>query len=383
MMGLVLVHSVLYLTIAQDEPDPVTVVFAYVLGYVGAAMFTTLVGISFVISMRSKAHLPQTTILMGAAIRGGFLIVVAVLLSILTEGPDAAFEGDVLVLIGLASIIIAALRPLPSWALMIIAVGVVALAPLARSWTGYAQWWGGAMLDVEGIPPAGIVVHPAADIAPGFDVGAALLTWTVVGWFPLLPWLAFPILGMVLGRAITSDRVRRGTMWTVGGSIVVATGLGLALFAFARSWRNPETDHVAVLSLTPNSTTMVIFQAGLVLTLMGVAHLALDRQRPGRVWMRPIRLVSQFSLTVYVGSYLVIFGIIRTADLVDPGSAHKYGLLTSGWSLLVGVTIVALTVPLLSLWKRHGGVGSLEWVMGQLRGRRRPHQPAELQTIQT
>jgi uncharacterized membrane protein len=239
------------------------------------------------------------------------------------------------------------------------------------------------MQDVAGISPVGIVVHPAADIAPGFDLGAALLTWTVVGWFPLLPWLAFPILGMVLGRAITTDRVRRGTVWTLAGPVLMLAGLGMALFALSRSWRNPEADHVTVLSFTPNSTSMALFQWGLVLTLLGITHLTLDRPRPGRTWMGPIRLVSQFSLTVYVGSYLVIFGIIRIADLVDPGQPHKYALLTSGWSLLVGIAIVAATIPLLKVWQQHGGVGSLEWVMGQLRGRRRPHKPASRELAQT
>jgi hypothetical protein len=66
---------------------------------------------------------------------------------------------------------------------------------------------------------------------------------------------------------------------------------------------------------------------------------------------------------------VVIFAPIHLADLMDPPASHQYGLLSTGWSLAYGVALVALFYPLLVFFDRHGGAGSLEWLMGHARRR--------------
>ncbi len=367
MMGLVLVHSVLYFTPLNEDVDLVYVVFSYVLGDLGAAAFTTLVGISFVLSMRSRTGLRSSTVIVGATVRGLFLLAVAMLVSVITTGPETVFEWDVLALIAVASIVVAFLRPLPTWALLLVAAGIVAAAPFVRGAVGYLQWWGGALNPVDGLVPVGILVHPAADFAPGLDPVVAGVGLLAAGWFPLLPWLAFPVIGMAMGRQITLDRVRVGTRWLVLGAVSVAGGVVLAFSAVTRGGSDPVTEHWSVLSFTPNSTSLFLVQLGLVLLLLGTTHVAMDGRRPPGAWMDPIRLVSRYALTVYVLSYAVIFGAIHLADLVDPGAPHQYGMTTSGWALAFGVTLLAVLVPVLRVWDAHGGTGSLEWMLAHLR----------------
>lgn len=167
-------------------------------------------------------------------------------------------------------------------------------------------------------------MHPPIDYVPGLSPGQAVIGLLAVAWFPLFPWLAFPVTGVVPGRRLIADRP--GLAWRWVGMGVVALTSGLA-----------------------------------------AAHAALDRPIPAGRWMDPIRLVSRYALTLYVASYLVISGCIHVADLLDPSREHVYGMTDSAWALLFGLGFVVVTVPVLTVWDRHGGKWSLEWTMAHLK----------------
>ena len=366
MMGLVLVHSVLYLTPPPDGVDLVYAIFALALGDLGAALFTTLVGISFVLSMRRRADAPEREVLLSAAVRGLFLVVVTMSVSVLCTGVETIFDFDVLVLIGIASAVLPLVRKWSSSMILVGAALIVAAAPLVRGWFNFVGPWGGGLKVAVGISPTGLLMRPTGEYLPGLDPMSAITGLIAGGWFPLLPWMAFPLAGMVLGRQIMADREGTSRRWVLLGFAGLAVGLGLALTALHLRHANPVTDYVSVFSLTPNSMSMVVFQVGVVLLLLGVTRWAVDGRTQGR-WMYPLRLLSRYALTVYVASYLMIFGIIRVADLIDPSRKHEFSIVTSGWALLIGIGLVAVGVILLRVWDRRGGVGSLEWVMAQLR----------------
>lgn len=188
-----------------------------------------------------------------------------------------------------------------------------------------------------------------------------------VAWFPLFPWLAFPVAGVVLGRRLIADRPGLAWRWARMGVVALTSGLAVAVTSTLGGRGNPVTDHLSVLSFTPESTSLLLVQLGIVLLTMAVAHAALDRSSPAGRWMDPIRLVSRYALTVYVASYLVIFGCIHVADLLDPSREHMYGMTDSVWALLFGLGFVVVTVPVLTVWDRHGGKWSLEWTMAHLK----------------
>lgn len=366
MMCLALVHSVLYFTPLNDDVDVIYAFFTYGLGDIGAALFTTLVGVSFVLSMRSRAGLPQSTVVLGATLRGVFLLAVAVLVSAITTGPRTIFEWDVLALIAVASIVIAFLRRLPDWALLVVAGVIVILSPVLREAVDYLQWWGGRLYPIEGLEPP-FLMHPPIDYAPGLSPMTAVIGLLVAAWFPLFPWLAFPVIGMVLGRRLMADHPGLSLRWALLGVSSLAVGLSVAYVCARGAFGDPVGDHLSVLSFTPESTTLLLVQLGLVLLVMAGAHAALDSGSPAGKWMDPVRLVSRYALTVYVLSYAAIFAVIHIADLIDRGREHQYALTTSLPALLFGVGFVVVIVPLLRIWDQHGGVGSLEWMMSHLR----------------
>ena len=374
MLGLVLVHSVLYFTPVNIDMDVIHVLFAYVLGDLGAAMFLTLVGASFVLSTRAQSR--GGAVLAAAVVRGLFLIAVSMLLSVAITGADSIFEGDVLTLIGVSSIALALIRRWPSWALLVLAAVIVLIAPPVRAALGFLEWWGGSMAALEGLPIAGVLVHPIADYAPGLDAWAAMVGLISSSWFPLLPWLAFPIVGMVLGRGMRGDRRPTAIRWSVIGLGAMAVGVVVALLATSRGGTDPVTEHITVFSFTPDSTSLVAFQAGLVLLLLALAHGLMDGPVPMGRWMNPIRLVSRYALTTYVLSYLAIFVVIIFMDLIDQTRDHQHAVTTPGWAVLFGVLLAGIIVALLKVWDRHGGVGSLEWMLAHLRLRTRTARPA-------
>ena len=375
MIGLVLVHSVLYFTPLDDDVDLVYVVFAYLLGDTGAALFLTLVGVSFVLSHGSPADGPG--VLTDALVRGVFLLAVAILVSVLTTGLDTIFEWDVLALIAIASVVLVFLRHLPSPVLLAIAAGIVLVSPWIRHAFGYLEWWGGSLAAVDGVQPEGLLVHPPGDFLPGLDLRAGAVGLLAAAWFPVFPWLAFPIVGMTLGRRLSADRRRTTARWMALGVGFVAAGLAVALLAVSRGDTDTVTGHLVPLSFTPDSTSMVLVQMGLVLVILSLTHLLMDGSRRMGRWMDPIRLVSRYALTVYVLSYVAIFLVIHLLDLMDPGTSHQYAVTTSGWALLFGIGFVGVMVPVLRVWDRHGGVASLEWTLARLRVRvTRPRTPA-------
>jgi uncharacterized membrane protein len=365
-VGVALVHSILYLTPVESDVDPIYVVFEYVLGNVGAALFVTLVGVSFVLSMRSRSGMANRTIVIGATIRGLFLVVVGILVSLVTTGPATVMEWDVLALIGISSIVLALVRNAPTWLLILLAGALWLAAPVVRATVGYLEWWGKSMKPVAGFLVDGTLMVPAADYHPGIGVLTGLSGLLTSGWFPILPWLAFPVLGIVLGRQITGDR-RVGMWWLGVGGVLFAGSLAVALASASLGPSDPVAGYFTVLAFTPNSTSMLTLQLGLVLIVMGATHLTLDGPRMIGRWMDPIRLFSRYALTVYVASYVVLYLPIHLADVFDRSRAHVYALTTTGWALLFGVAFTFVTYAILRVWDRNGGVGSIEWLLNHLR----------------
>ena len=366
MMLLVLVHSVAYIARYPTSFDPVYQFFLWGLGGLGAALFTTLVGTSFVLSMRSMENLPTRVILMGATARGVFLILVSWAINVLTKGPDYLFVSQILQLIGIASIVVALLRKVRSIWLIVIAAGIWLLAPLARSAIGFVQWWGGAMEPMADARPLGLIIQPVGTLAPGFDLQAAVAAALVAGVFPVIPWLIFPIIGMVIGRALIAEQPHLARNLGLGGVLLMALGVGWALLAVATGNLDSIAGYLAPISFNPLSTSLVLLQMGVVLVSIGIASAALDHKATHGRWLAVPSLFGRYALTVYTTSWLIIFIPVHIADWLDPGTRHMSALTGTYVALAFGIVLMIAYYPVLKVWDRHGGVGSLEWLMRRL-----------------
>jgi uncharacterized membrane protein len=118
----------------------------------------------------------------------------------------------VLYAIGLSMILMAPLRRLPSWALLTLGIGWMALGEMVTGW-----FWA---------PPGNSSVPAALTIA---SYGSDLLSIK----YPVIPWLAISVLGWVLGRHLI--RFAAGLSTVSGRNVLWFSGIaGLIVFVVIR-----------------------------------------------------------------------------------------------------------------------------------------------------
>ena len=168
------------------------------------------------------------------------------------------------------------------------------------------------------------------------------------GAYPLMPWLALPLLGALLAVSGHRDGSRwRRWLW-------LAVPLALAAIAMNAVASTAELgDAAAHLTVTwqPTSLPFLLRNGGLAIAL--VALLAWRRLRCGLPrWLTPIAAVGRASLTHYLGHILLVYAPLR------------WWWPAEDWSLAVGLT-AALGYATLALvatpwWLRRRARGPLE-----------------------
>ncbi len=94
--------------------------------------------------------------------------------------PEDVFNWDILTLIGCGLICLEALRRAPDAVILLAAAAIVAVAPAMRVVADYPSYWTAGFYDYE------------------FTVADVMLGWLVTGYFPIFPWLAYPLAGYAL-----------------------------------------------------------------------------------------------------------------------------------------------------------------------------------------
>ena len=168
----------------------------------------------------------------------------------------------------------------------------------------------------------------------------------VRGTHPLLPWLAFLCLGMVLQRHMPTRPGRRVVL-ALGGvaAMIAAYGASVALpgeEVLRATW--PYSRSIPYV-LAAGGTALVA-----VLTIGALAR-ATSASRPTR-WLA---VAGRCTLTLYALHVVVFRLVVDTLDLVD----HDSGL-TSALVLAVGFWLAAITAAV--AWNRVASIGPLEWV---------------------
>ncbi|MGA0878693.1 MAG: DUF418 domain-containing protein, partial [Ilumatobacteraceae bacterium] len=168
---------------------------------------------------------------------------------------------------------------------------------------------------------------------------------------PILPWLTFFCLGMIIGRswARLSTAPRRlavVALFAVAGSYVVATAARIA------GLRDNAVIHT-VTSMQPNSRGLlyVVSTAGIavlaVLTLNGLATRCAST-RP----VRHLQRAGQMTLSLYLLHVLYFYAVVEWSELVT-----STGL---GAALLLAGTFWILAIALGSWWHHRLGRGPAE-----------------------
>lgn len=292
-----------------------------------SALFATLAGFSL---MLIAGRLEPKTGVAGRQAKARIAIRALVLLVLGTV--MITFYGDVVILAsyGLFFLLAMPLLRLSAKALAIIAAGVAVVGPLLA--------FGLKSLISEPARAAAKAYDPLAQLG-----GAGLLDLTLTGFYPAIPWMAFIIAGMALGRLdVTSRTVRKR---------LAVFGPALAVFAYGTSWllaqlfdgvreaaemqsaRGPgsgmgmgkgpkDLGAMGDMGAMPPNTTGsgwslltsgphsgmpfdVIGCIGVAITVIVLAMMAIDRLPLLQRLAAPIIAVGTMSLTAYVGHFVL------------------------------------------------------------------------------
>lgn len=173
------------------------------------------------------------------------------------------------------------------------------------------------------------------------------------GFHPVLPWLCFFLLGMLLARLpLSLPRVQRAVLML--GLLLIVAGHGVQHLAQATPWQ-------AWLGTQPMppGPAYLLTGAGAACSLIATC-LLLTRRYPGD-WMEPFTAAGRMTLTLYVGHILLGMGTLESLGLLDGGASLASVLL---WALL----FLMLATGAAWLWSWRFARGPLEALMRRVAG---------------
>jgi uncharacterized protein len=182
------------------------------------------------------------------------------------------------------------------------------------------------------------------------------------GFNPVVPWLAFFLLGMWLGRHDLGRPETRKT-FLIGGflSAVVAETTGRLLVRLATPHLGAE-DAWAVFGTAPMPPMplFMIAASGTAVTVIILSVLAAERYA-GASWLVPLMATGQMALTLYVGHVVIglvpleVFGVLE-------------GRRSVGFSVIWGAVFCVVAVIFAYLWRQRYPRGPLETLMRRITG---------------
>jgi uncharacterized membrane protein len=206
------------------------------------------------------------------------LIALGFAFNVLIWLPEDIFNWDVLTLIGCGLLVLTVARQMPDAVVIFTAGLIIAVAPALRVATDYASYWTAGYYDYD------------------FAWTDVVLGWLVTGYFPIFPWLAFPLLGYALMPHLLGP----------GRSLVlIGTGFVVTSAAVIASWASLPVaitgGRVHAWSMFPASTAYVLGTLGGVCVAVTVLQRLLDGDGPASRWLASwVTPLSRHSLSLYL-----------------------------------------------------------------------------------
>ncbi len=319
-LGMIFCHSVIY-GVREDGYNCAYFFGNHVLGDWPAAVFLTISG--FMLEYRQS--------ITGKLLkRGLFLIGVGIILAVMNDGWRNFFECDVLVVIGVSSMLYPLVRGRSAGIIGALVVGILLMTALLHTWLDYHTHWGGKDAVVS---YGGVLLDPGEEYDAGvISLGTVAKALVFNGYFPILPWLSFSLLGILLAKR----------EWPI--RLLAAAG---SLLVIGAAW---GTMHIP-LSFYPLSTLFNLLLIGSVFLLFAARRLF-----DFSAW--PLALLSRYSLSAYVLQYVILDLVaVSTGQFTEPWL---------GYALGAAVTLAVLGV-LLGIEKT-GGKLSLESALKRFAG---------------
>ncbi|PKN95885.1 MAG: hypothetical protein CVU43_23565 [Chloroflexi bacterium HGW-Chloroflexi-5] len=353
----------------------------HIIGDFAAAIFLVLVGVSQVLSSSKTGYVPiSAQFWKDRAIRRGVLIfVIGLIFSMLMRGWEAIFEWDILTLIGASLIVIRLLGRLPAFGFLLVGLIFISPSPFLREYSQYLQHWGNSMTTVPGINEIlpGILYDPSGEYAPTWSIQEIVEGFFVEGYFPIFPWLFFPLFGVFLGKASFMQSQEKSPDTRLHIVFMIAGGFALSIIgtviSFAARTKPPLSvvnEYISPFSFYPSTLSMQLLQLGMVLILFGILRACYDRGARESVWLTYCRRLSRYSLTVYVLHHAVMLWPMWLIGGIAEGPWDQFyaQAINEPLALSLSILVMILLGPALGVWDRVQGKFSLEWWLTKLAG---------------
>jgi uncharacterized membrane protein len=316
----------------------------------GAPLFTFLVGVSYhlwVNAQEAKGK-DDSEIARVTLRRGVFLFVLGFAFNVLIWLPGDTFNWDVLTLIGTAFFILSVVRNLPPAVPLAMAAAAFSLAPALQVMTDYESYWPGASFD------------------PDWTFSDLLVGYLACGYFPLFPWLAYPLVGYVVGKAFFAgepgEEPPTGRMALIGAGM-----LGLASACEILRQFEPELFGARVLrgwSMFPPSVEYVTGTIGFALLTFALGHRWVDPRAQSLEGTRLLAIVSVFSkhsLSIYVLHHVVhLWPLWVYGALIGIEPTEFWGKAMPVWATVPLAAVFLILSYFLFRWMDRTGRGGVE-----------------------
>jgi uncharacterized membrane protein YeiB len=139
------------------------------------------------------------------------------------------------------------------------------------------------------------------------------------GCFPVIPWMAFVMVGMWIGRLDLSDRSLRKKILLFGCGTVVLSGSVSWMFGHISSWTKFDLKGllpwfgIAAGDPTP---FFMLSAMGTALTVIGFMMILADRYGNAR-WIRPHIAAGQMTLSLYVAHIIVGILLLKATEALE------------------------------------------------------------------
>ena len=372
LIGMVICHYPIFLSSGEGTDAMLYFLTNHLLGGdFGASWFVFLVGVSQVLSAKKRTA-DRGKNVSRVMIRGATIFIFGLLFLLIIQGYEELWVWDILTFIGAMTIVLLPCRRAPSWALLLFCAAVLFATPWLRSFTDIASFYGGKFVNVTWISDflPNFIFDPVKDYKGARTVLDNVTGFFLIGQFPLLPWMIYPIIGAIIGRRLTENRLASDSPFLL---IIGIMFCFMGLFtAYAGSIKPPfsvANDYITPLSFYPLSFSMALFILGVVMILFTVLWNIFDSHpnkgvKPGP-FLRYCRQISKYSLTIYI-SHLALFFIPLRIIHLSTGKYYLRQLTSTSIALGLAVLLLILYYPLLKLWDRAAGRFSFEWLLAKV-----------------
>ena len=225
---------------------------------------------------------------------------------------------------------------------------LVATAAIMILFLDYGQGWDWKTLEYSGFwSPMGMVRHLFFN-----------------GFHPVVPWLSFLLVGMVLGRQDIQKASVRRRIFILGVIVagVAEAGSRLLIRTLSESHVAAESETIVALFGTgpmPPMPLYVFAAAGTACAVI-VAMVSVGLRYGEAIWLRPFVATGQLALSLYVGHVLVGMGALELMGRLENQ--------TLPFSLLASMIFCIAGVQFSYLWRRRFERGPIEAIMRMCTG---------------